>query len=134
MFNPLNESNTQIQEHHELSGIYYYIAYLKQISEFEPVLASTVMVLIFFTMKYLLLKPNNQASYQTETFNVTLNTPMTSTSYTQSCQYLTHKTISNLTIPHLKADHLMLRVFVSNKLIQPGELTDLKKLQQIFVS
>ena len=134
VFNPLNESNTQIQEHHELSGICYYIAYLKQISEFEPVLVSTVMVLIFFTMKYLLLKPNNQASYQTETFNVTLNTPMTSTSYPQSCQYLTHKTISNLTIPHLKADHLMLRVFVSDKLIQPGELTDLKKLQQIFVS
>ena len=59
---------------------------------------------------------------------------MTSTSYTQSCQYLTHKAISNLTIPHLKADHLMLRLFVSDKLIQPSELIDLKKSQQIFVS
>ena len=28
----------------------------------------------------------------------------------------------------------MLRVFVSDKLIQPGELIDLKKSQQIFVS
>ena len=41
MFDPLHKSNTQIQEHHELSDICYYIAYLKQISEFEPVLALT---------------------------------------------------------------------------------------------
>ena len=134
VFNPLNESNTQIQEHHKLSGICYCIAYSKQINEFEPVLALTVIVLIFFTMKYLLLEHNNQASYQTETFGFTIHTPVTSTSYTQSCQYLTHKTISNLTVPHLKADHLMLKVIVSNKLIQPGELIDLKKSQQIFVS
>ena len=59
MFDPLHKSNTQIQKHNELSDIYYYIADLKQISEFEPVLALTVIVLIFFTMKYLLLKPNN---------------------------------------------------------------------------
>ena len=83
-------------------------------------------------MKYLLLKLNNQASYPTEAFSFTIHTPMASTSHTQSCQYLTHKAINNLTIPHLKADHLMLRVFVSNKLIQPSELIDLKKSQQIL--
>ena len=33
VFNPLHMGNTQIQEHHELFGICYYIAYLKQISE-----------------------------------------------------------------------------------------------------
>ena len=114
---PLHESNRQIQEHHELSDICYYISYLKQLSEIEPVLALAVIVLIFFAMKYLLLKLNNQASYETEAFSFTIHTPMTSTSYTQSCQYLIHKAISNLTIPHLEADHLMLRVFVSNKLI-----------------
>ena len=121
VFDPSHESNRQIQEHHELSDICYYISFLKQLSEFEPVLALAVIVLIFFTMKYLLLKLNNQASYQTEAFSFTIHMPMTSTSYTQSCQCLTHKAISNLTIPHLKADHLMLRVFVSNKLIQPSE-------------
>ena len=106
VFDPLHESNRQIQEHHELSDICYYISYLKQLSEFESVLALAVVVLI----------------------------KMTSTSYTQSCQYLTHKAISNLTIPHLKADHSMLRVFASSKLIQPSELIDLKKSQEIFVS
>ena len=66
VFDPLHESNRQIQEHHELSDICYYISFLKQLSEFEPVLTLAVIVLIFFTMKYLLLKLNNQASYQTE--------------------------------------------------------------------
>ena len=81
VFNSLHKSKTQIREHHELSDIcsYMYIAYLKQISEFEPVLTLTVIVLFFFTMKYLLLKPNNQASYQTEAFSFTIHTPMTST-------------------------------------------------------
>ena len=97
VFDPLHESKRQIQEHHEFSDICYYISCLKQVSEFEPVLALAVIVLIFFTMKYLLLKLNNQASCQTEAFSFTVHTPVTSTSYTQSCQYLTHKAISNLT-------------------------------------
>ena len=86
VFDRLRESNRQIQEHHELSDICYYISYLKQLSEFEPVLALAVIVLIFFfTMKYLLLKLNNQASYPTEAFSFTIHTPMASTSHTQSC-------------------------------------------------
>ena len=50
VFDPLHESNRQIQEHHELSDICYYryISFLKQLSEFEPVLALAVTVLIFF--------------------------------------------------------------------------------------
>ena len=47
MFDPLHNSNTQIQEHHELSDICYYISYLKQISEFGPVLALTVSAHFF---------------------------------------------------------------------------------------
>ena len=47
VFDPLHKSNTQVQEHHELSDICYNIAYSKQISEFEPVLALTVSAHFF---------------------------------------------------------------------------------------